>query len=431
MNRRRSLRRRTAGLIVTLSATALLALPSASSADPVSDLIVQLDKGLNQLLNPGASTRQTPGSGGYTPPAHGQNSHAQGSATTVDITPVVGPLGRDPSGLGDSAERREEIILGRARAERFKKGLLRYHGHITILSLFGNELLGVDTKEGQTVNGGIELQAGLNQLCTDSAGAFCLQILSADSATDENSSANTFALANASLLQTGLDSIPVIGLGAVTSRANLSEDEECQYASSGSQVVGATVLGLPLSAATASSTASKCIGEAAQLVNGSSVIGLGGGFLPVPNPGCDTGTPNAVFPPLFPLLTSVCNADDTNGANLLGLRQLTIPYGVREALTLFLFDEAGEFGLGTALVKATTAGAETAVAGPRPAAEPPSPPPGDDGDEACPPDCPPGEFAEAEGLPVTGSDLVTAALIGVLALGFGLALRTAVARMSA
>jgi hypothetical protein len=417
MKRRNPLRRRTVGLVVSLSAAALLVLPPVSTGDPASDLIVQLAKGLNETLGPGdpqsASTRQTPGGGGYTPPAHGRNPHAQGTAASVDLGPAEGPLNRKTDGSGDPGERREEVVVGRARAERFTKGRKRYHGHITVLALFGNELLGVDTRSGQAVKSGLDTQAALNQLCTDTANQLCLQVLKTDSATSKNASRNTFAVASAQILgPTG------IALNAVSSKADLFENKRCQTALAGSQVAGASVLGLPISAATSSSGAKKCFGKKAVVKNDSSVIGAGGP-LAVPNPGCENGTPNSEFTPLAPLLTSVCNADDTNGTNLAGVRQLDLPYGVREALTAFVLELGG-----TSLLKATTAGAEVAVAGPR--FPPEEPGPGRRGE--CPPDCPPGEFVTAEGLPVTGSDLVTIALLGALTLGLGLALNTALAR---
>jgi hypothetical protein len=62
---------------------------------------------------------------------------------------------------------------------------------------------------------------------------------------------------------------------------------------------------------------------------------------------------------LAPLVTAVCNADDTNGAGEPG-SQTSPTYGVREALSLFVL----ELGGNSALLKATAAGAESHAVAP-------------------------------------------------------------------
>lgn len=79
---------------------------------------------------------------------HGTNPHGQGTVGVVDLQPSPDrPQGGDPAG-SDSGE---EVVVGRARGEQREDGT--YHGHITIVALFGQEILGLDTTPGQTQAG--------------------------------------------------------------------------------------------------------------------------------------------------------------------------------------------------------------------------------------------------------------------------------------
>ncbi len=105
----------------------------------------------------------------YQPVLHGSNPHGQGTVATVDLAPTdTRPLSADPTGAGDAAPNKEEVILGRARGEQRADGT--FHGHITILSVAGNEILGVDTNPGQSHAGPLDpLQTMvLDNLCTSS-----------------------------------------------------------------------------------------------------------------------------------------------------------------------------------------------------------------------------------------------------------------------
>jgi hypothetical protein len=83
-----------------------------------------------------------------------------------------------------------------------------------------------------------------------------------------------------------------------------------------------------LHAGNGDSTSTACPGSST-VTQHSQVLNLFGSDVPFPTDGCDDGTPNTNFTPLSPLLAAVCNASDENGG------QTAVPYGVREALTLF------------------------------------------------------------------------------------------------
>ena len=134
------------------------------------------------------------------PPTHGTDPHAQGGVAVVDVDPSSErPLSADPTGK-DSGE---DVIVGRARGEKVNDA---YHGHITIASLFGSELAGVDSAPGETKNGPLQsLQTSvLDPLCTSTNQQVCLSVLTANSATTATGSTNDFAVARASLLGLGV-----------------------------------------------------------------------------------------------------------------------------------------------------------------------------------------------------------------------------------
>jgi hypothetical protein len=374
---------------------ALLAMPAVASAGPVQDLLNNLGLGGGETDGGGAPAPAggVPGSGdGYQPPLHGTNPHGQGTVGAVDLLPEEeAPLSDDPGGGSGSGE---DVVLGRPRGEQNPDG--SYHGHITILGLFGAELLGVDTAEGETAAGPLEpLQTALlDEICLASGGALCINVLTADSSTDDSGSTNHFQVLGANVGPEGSS----ISASVAESNGDIGDDQ----------------------------------------TNDSTVINLGGTGVPLPATGCDDGTPNVVFDALSPLLATICNADDTN------TDQAGLPYGVREALDGFVL-LLGD----TAVLKATTGAAESRAQAPGTTGPPDDGAdrgPGGDaegdadgdggggqaGEEVSPEDT----VEDADGpaaatatptedgtLPFTGSNLIVFVLLGAGLLGAGLLAR--------
>ena len=284
-----------------------------------------------------ASTRATATDPPRQPPLHGTNPHGQGGVAVVDGNPSAErPLGGNPDG-SDSGE---EVVVGRARGEQTAGGA--YHGHITILALFGNELGGVDTAPGETKNGPLQpLQQGvLDPLCTSSGGQTCLSVLTANSTTTATGSTNDFALARAS--------VAGLGVGAAESAGAISETSECQTSAGGARTANVTSrTGVVAAAANSGATSTSCRNQAPQLTRTSQVIQLGGTAIALPAAGCADGTPDTVVE--IPLVaTIVCNADEVAGAAV-----------VRDALDVFVLNVAG-----TSLLKETTAASEAVSVAP-------------------------------------------------------------------
>ena len=266
------------------------------------------------------------------PPAHGSDPHAQGGVAVVDTNPSSErPLASDPTGAASG----EDVIVGRARGEKVGGA---YRGHITILSLFGQELAGVNTAPGETKNGPLQsVQTGiLDPLCMSTQNQVCLSVLTANSTTTATGSTNDFAIARASALG--------LGVGAAESKGVIGEDANCQTADGSAKTANVSSPGGGAVAQVANSTShsKSCRGAAPEVANTSSVIGLGGVQVPIPAAGCANGTPDTVtgIPGVLPI---VCNADDIAGAQ-----------AVREALDVFVL-QVGT----TSLAKETTAASET------------------------------------------------------------------------
>jgi len=153
--------------------TAIVSISIPASAAAEGDVVDDLLKGVNDVVGgatgggdgggPAANDRDAPSDRAgsppnYTPPLHGSNPHGQGTPAVVDLAPSNNlPLGGNPDGSDAGPE---EVVLGRTRGEQDAAG--NYNGHITILALLGTELVGVDSDEGETVNGPLAgLQAGL------------------------------------------------------------------------------------------------------------------------------------------------------------------------------------------------------------------------------------------------------------------------------
>ena len=315
-----------------------------------------------------------PGNTPYVPPLHGSNPHGQGTVGTIDLTPSAQrPLAGDPDG-GD-APNQEEIVVGRARGEQRAGGT--YHGHITILSLFGNEVIGVDTTEGETKNGPLQpIQEVLNRLCPGGAGPICLTLLRADSSTTSTSSTNAFQAAGLRVGTPGAS----LEANAASSNGNISSDGTCQTAHGDSAVAGLRIGGgataLPqIQAVNSRSDSRACRGRAPTQTNSSDVISPNLAIPPILPAGCGSGGPNDTGTPNTPggiavLLPFVCNADDSNGT------QASAPYGVREALSVFaLVAPATD----SALAKITAGASESRAVAPTAGPRPPDSQDGDDG----------------------------------------------------
>jgi hypothetical protein len=358
MDRHRRTRRITALAALSAAFAVSAVAPSlASGQNVVNDLLQGL--GLGGEQNPAAGN---PGGGSYQPPLNGSNPHGQGSVAIGDLTPSDNvPLSGDPAG-GSGADQ-EEVVVGRSRGEQNADG--SYHGHITILALFGNELLGVDTGPGETANGPLEpLQAQLlDQICTQSNDALCVEVLKADSETTSSGSTNSFAVLNAAI-----GGEEGINASVASSNGNISSDGTCQTAHGDDNVADVNVGGDALNAdvAQASSDSQACNNGTSSQSQSSKVIQINGNDVPVP---CGSDTPDAEFTPLAPLVTAVCNADDTNGAGE-PVSQTGPAYGVREALSLFVLEMGGD----SALLKATAAGAESHAVAPALTSTPPTQP---------------------------------------------------------
>ncbi len=350
------------GLSAVITAAAVIwAIPAASVGKPaalqkagsalrdagsqlgsaVDETLSKTDKALRQArsktgaaLDKGsaADKRATATDPSRQPPLHGSDPHAQGGVAVVDLNPSnERPLGSSPDGVDAG----EDAIVGRARGEKVGGA---YHGHVTILTLLGQEVAGVDTAPGETKNGPLQpLQSGiLDPLCTNTAQQVCLSVLTADSTTNATGSDNDFAVARASVLG--------LGVGAAESHGTITEDANCQTSTGASRVANVSSPGGGAVANVSdATTVSKSCRDASQnqLTNTSHVIGLGGLQVPIPATGCADGTADTVsgIPAVLPI---VCNADDVAGAA-----------AVREALDVFVLQVGS-----TSLTKVTTASSE-------------------------------------------------------------------------
>ena len=282
-----------------------------------------------------AKTRATATDPPHQPPMHGSNPHGQGNVAIVDLNPSNDrPLDADPSGSKSG----EDVIVGRGRGEKDASG--KFHGHITIAALFGNEIAGVDSAQGETKHGPLQgLQTGvLDPLCQATGGAaqgVCLSVLTANSTTNATGSTNDFAVARAAVL--GLN------VNAAESAGNISEDAKCQTSVGSAKTANVTTSGGVIAGVANSNSASKsCAGASPQVANSSQVINLGGTGVGIPAAGCADGTPDtdAGLPGLLPI---ICNAEEIAGAA-----------AVREALDVFALQTGTN-----SLLKETTAAAES------------------------------------------------------------------------
>jgi len=315
----------------------------AGALAPVSDALQSTNAKAKAALEKtkqagNRATRATTADPARQPALHGTNPHGQGGVAVVDLSPSnERPLGGNPDGSDAGPE---DVVVGRARGEVTAAGT--HHGHITILALFGNELAGVDSVEGETKNGPLQpLQTGvLDPLCTQTGQQLCLSVLTADSTTTATKSTNDFAILRAKALG--------LGVGAAESGGTIDDEtKDCQLGAGGARTANVATTGGPVAGVANSATTSlSCKNQAAKTTSASQVIQLGNNGIPLPASGCADGTPDTVVD--IPLLARiVCNADDVVGAA-----------AVREALDVFVLNAGA-----TSLLKETTASTEaTSVA---------------------------------------------------------------------
>jgi hypothetical protein len=348
--RRRKLHRRRRATIAVVSASVLaivVGVPTVASANTVTNLLNNLGLGDGAGTTGGGGATATPKAGSpptYTPPLHGTEPHGQGSDAVVDLAPSTSnPYPGDPSQQSGG----EEIIAGDSRGQQNSDGT--YHGRATLLYLLGTPIVQVTSDPGQSNDGPLQpLQDGLDQLCDQSNNQLCLTVLGMHSSSTGNSSTNSLEVLGAHIGgPTGINA------DVASSNGNISDDGSCQTSHGDSSVADANVGPLTADALQGNSDSTACNSGSNTVHQDSTVVNIGGTGLPIPAAGCADGTANTNFVPLNPLLTAVCNADDTNGS------QTGSPYGVREALTLFAL-VSGD----TSLLKASTAGPESHAVAP-------------------------------------------------------------------
>jgi hypothetical protein len=448
MVRHRRTTRRITALAALSAAFAVSAIaPSlASGQNVVNDLLQGLGLGGGGGAAP-AQGEEDPNK--YQPPLHGDNPHGQGTVGTLDVLPSSElPYSGDPAGGpagGDGCEDPrdcEEVVIGRSRGEKENP----YHGHVTILALFGNEIAGIDTEPGQSDEFG-PLNPVLTPICTGSQGVLCLGILQAKSETTDNSSKNHFQFF-------GFSSQSQLGRGGISlfeSNGNIEEDQNCQRSEGNSSAAHVSASrngtngtetrqtdGFDAAVASSSAKSEACNNAAPTQTNESSILLIDGEEVIAP---CEEET-------LFSLgiFALGCSNDDTNGEGE-QVQQAPVPYGVREAFNFFLVPLfLGEESVASrqtedgplALLKLTVAASEShAKAPPKPPELQPTPPSGPAGAGAggqagqqggapAGEEGPGGPVAEAAGpgrpdLAFTGSDLLIVGLIGIGLVMAGLA----------
>jgi hypothetical protein len=457
------LRKTQIGTVLSAAIATMLIGPTVASAGPVEDLVNQVSNGVNQTLDglvggggkkPNGDPETQGGGGGeidYVPPAHGTNPHGQGTVGVLDES-LFSP---DPEALPYPYEEggaSEAIVIGRSRGEQNPDGT--YHGHVSILTLFGNEVLeGADTNEGETEGGPVtDLNDALDEICAEAPILLCLEILDVDSETDENDSENSFELVSAGV---GLNEDLFLFVGGGSSSGEIREEGGCQTATGESTVGSLEIPTFELAAGSSESSSTACNEGSTTQENESNALFFDLRLLePLEfNADCENGVPDTPFVEIL-FVAAICNADDSSNT---GGTQLDHPYGVREAFTLFVVDfldlmgeDGGAETLGVPVVipilfKTTLAAAESfAVAPPEeppvcpdpnnPDCPEPPVPPTPDGDEpeveeelTSVTDDGPGEpgrptaRASDDVLPFTGADVGLLALIGAAVMAAGLA----------
>jgi LPXTG-motif cell wall-anchored protein len=272
-------------------------LPATASAGPLEDLA----GGLNNLLGGGSSADQ----GGS--PGNAPKAHAEGTVAAVDVD---SPEPLRQSAVGDLLDD-EEVVVGRSRAEQQADG--KHNGRVTILGLLGEEIIGIDTQEGETANSPFQpIQDVLDRFCAGSNNAFCLEVLDADSASDSSGSSNDFGVARADLR---LSEDRSITAGVAESSADLRTDGNCQNATATSGLARAGLLGiLDVSVLQSAVASASCGGSAPTQTNDSTIASINGNDVPLPA-GCDGDSVNAGFG-ILGLVGVSCNPDSSSGSGV-------------------------------------------------------------------------------------------------------------------
>lgn len=343
---------------VALASLMLIAVPGLSSGldlgIPGRQAVPPPTSGSPAAVNKVASHVAAAPPPGYQPPLHGTNPHGEGTASVLDIGPTATrPLPGDPSGKSNP---NAEIVIGRSLGEQRSDGT--YHGHVTIISLLGSELLSADSTPGTTTNGPAGgLNNALNGVCTSTG--ICLGAATVSSTTTATSSNNSFSTLSATVGPQaisnpgpGLSSAllaSLLGAAAESSQGDIATVGNCQIADGASRVAGSNVLGLIVQGVQSTSATRTCNdGTSTAPVGTSSVTATGqpgnplnlSALLNLLPSGCQQGGPTSAtltvngtpntdggLPGLLPI---ICNANDTS------TNQASIPYNVREGLTVQL-----------------------------------------------------------------------------------------------
>jgi hypothetical protein len=283
MEKRSRVRRRVGSAVASAALVVLGSLPATASADLVGDLVNDVDG----VLNGGGDSAVLNGGGASDSPG-GTKQPTESSGPTAQGT-VVGSDASIQDGTDEGLFPGEDVVVGRSSAEQGTDG--SYHGKVTILGLLGEELLGIETGEGETASSPFQpLQGVLDQVCTGSSNNICLVLLAANSTTTQSGSANDFGVASARLGQ-GDQSISA---AAAESNGSLQEDGSCQTASSGSEVARVEVSdALDAHVLKSSSTSTACSGGGGAQEDDSTVAEANGNGLPDSCSGTPNGTVGA------------------------------------------------------------------------------------------------------------------------------------------
>lgn len=218
--------------------------------------------------------------------------------------------GTNPHGQGTvlavSVGQNEAIVVGRSRGEQ-KDG--QYHGHVTTLALFGQDVIAGDTNPGQTSQSPFApLQQGaVDPLCTASGGNLCADALRQDSATTTTGSQNHFRAANLVLGGPG-----GVTATAAESHGSIEEKNGCQIAHGdvtlANLAAGGTTL---LNVGQSASDSQACPSGTTTHNTGGPLVTLAGRAIPLP--GCGSNQPGTLVA-IDPLLSVACNAGSAAGA---------------------------------------------------------------------------------------------------------------------
>jgi hypothetical protein len=300
----------------------------------------------------------------YYPPLHGTNPHGEGTALSVTSEPQSAP---QPSNC-DSSGSSEIVVVGRSCGQESSGG--SYNGHVTVLALGGNELLGENsTSSGTTETGSLApllgpvltgVNGGLSQLCSGTSNNVCLSLLNATSSTSATGSNNSFSAASANVGGTS-----GISATALSSRGNISQSGTCQNATGSSQVANVSPAGTLLAEVASSKDSSTACQNSSQNSQTHISSVLSGAVSPLTSPilgaACANGTfsqPLAQLPAA--LVALYCNASDSNGA------QASAPYGTSEGLTAILLGGIGQHAPSTESLATAPAAAPAGGAVPLP-----------------------------------------------------------------